>query len=205
MATAKEVAAGQIWTAKISGKMAKVRIVGPVGQTEAGRTVFEWVNTATNRKSKGTARKLRELVSAVPAPPHASAPPATEPLPVLTKKKPPRKKASPSKAPQQAPASGAQVARRIVVPVELWDRITETAEQISASNGVEYSPIDVTIMAIEHGLMAREEVLRSAGLQNPASYPSQAAQVAANALSASQAQTPMQVLQVVGRAMGISY
>jgi hypothetical protein len=76
MAQAKDVRVGQVWTARVSGRDVRVRVEAEL--PSSGRKLFSLLNLSTNRPAKGTAGKLKRLVSEAAAPtpmPGPSAPP----------------------------------------------------------------------------------------------------------------------------------
>jgi hypothetical protein len=95
MARAKDVQPGQVWKAKVSGKLTNVEVMEEIPPTASGRRRWRWKNLATGRSAKGTAAKLRELVSEAPAstpyPPPGAAEPPPRPKPRRKRgrKKPP--------------------------------------------------------------------------------------------------------------------
>jgi len=100
MAQADQVEIGQIWEARVSGKLTDVEILGEAGTSPSGRKKFQYKNLKTGRAAIGGAGKLKTLVRDAPGPA-----PAAPPSPSTSSPRPKRKtRATPvkvSRAPRQ--------------------------------------------------------------------------------------------------------
>lgn len=163
MARAKDVRPGQVWTAKVSGKLTDVEILGTAGVTAKGRTKFQFKNLRTGRTAVGTAGKLRDLKRAAPGP---AMPPTQEQV-------------------HRAPHRPARVRRRPAAPQPAPPPIFVNPLPIQETQALQRAPLWSPEQLVQpHELPSlRGQRRRSRRRSNPGRYPSPLAQAVCEAIA----------------------
>jgi hypothetical protein len=199
MARAAQVRIGQVWEATVSGKRTKVQIVSEAPPKKpGGRQRFNYKNLSTGRMATGTAGKLKKLIQeAVAQPdgvPAVTAPASPAPLSKTRAAPVRRAKAPPGRTmPTQFEVSrGRQLAPRDDPDHPDFDPWVD-----DYYNNPPPPPARPLARDPLPSLRSRApRPRRRTGARNP---PSRVARGAADAVLASGAQTPQQVLRIIQR------